>query len=354
MAVGACERASLIARAPAHGPERDPRFQIVRALDPKYALPLLLDYAHKPLVRFYGADDREAAEWLLADASRRSDFSVVAAHRGVTAGIACLSRLPWESEVFGLPMGTVPLIAASGDRDRSGEIYRGLLWSLCATARDQGLEHLSCRVPAGDMALVEAAGRSGFLLADSTLEYVWRPYRDNETTTGRWQIRQARDEDIEPLAELAREAFLERTATRFRNDPHLPGDRVGALYAQWTRQSCRGEFADATMVALDAGEPVGFLTCKVERELSRHLGRTLATIGIGAVHPEHEGQGLLTALVQGVMRWCAEQNVRLVRSRIMIQHVTSSWTALRTGARQIAAFHTFHKWLGRDNAAGVH
>ena len=354
MAVEACERVSLIARPPADSPEGDLRFRSLRAVDPEWALPLLLAYPHKPLGRFYGADDLRTAEWLLAEASRQCELFVQATQGGAAVGVASLSRLPWESEIFGLAMGAVPLIAASGDRDRTGGIYRWLLRSLCGRARDEGLQHVSCRVPAGDTALVAAAERSGFLLADSTLEYVWRPQLDNAITTGRWEIRQAIGEDIEPLAELAREAFLERTATRFRNDPHLSPGRTGELYAHWTRQSCRGEFADATMVAVDAGEPAGFLTCKVERELSRHLGRTLATIGIGAVRPEHEGQGLLTTLVRAVLRWCAEQNVRLVRSRIMIQHVTSSWTALRTGARQIAAFHTFHKWLGPDDAAGDH
>lgn len=354
MAVEACERLSFIARPPADSPEGDLRFRILRAFDPEWALPLLLAYAHKSLGRFYGADDRRATEWLLTDASRQSELFAQATQRGAAVGVASLSRLPWESEIFGLAMGTLPLIAASGDRDRAGEIYRGLLKLLCCAARDKGLQHVSCRVPAGDVALVAAAERCGFLLADSTLEYVWRPRRDNSTTNGRWEIRQAIGEDIEPLAELAREAFLERTATRFRNDPHLPPARTAELYAEWTRRSCHGEFADATMVAVDAGEPIGFLTCKIERELSRQVGRTVATIGIGAVRPEHEGQGLLTALVHAVLRWCAEENVRLVRSRIMIQHVTSSWTALRTGGRQIAAFHTFHKWLGPYDAAGDH
>jgi GNAT superfamily N-acetyltransferase len=330
------------------------RFEVVPAPDPPRWLPVLIDYAHKPLGRFYGADDRTAAEWLLADATRKSSALVQATDRRRLIGIASLARLPWESDVFGLAMGTVPLVAASERRDHRGEISRGLLRSLCTAARDEGIEHLSCRVPAGDSLLVQAAEQCGFLLADSTLEYLWRPRANSIAAPERWQLRQAREEDAESVAELARDAFLKRTATRFRNDPHLPASRVGELYAQWARRSCRGEFADVTVVALDAGEPVGFLTCKIERDLTGSLGRTLATIGIGAVRPEHEGQGLLTALVRAVLRWCAEHNVRLVRSRIMVQHVTSSWTALRTGARQIAAFHTFHKGLGPGEAAGDH
>ena len=353
MAVEACQRVSVVARPPAQVLGDELCLEIVPAPHLQRALPLLIDYAHKPLGRFYGADDRAAAQWLLTEASRQSDIFVHAAHRQALAGIASLARLPWESEIFGLPMSSIPLIAASGCDSGASETCRALLRSLCTTARHEGLQHLSCRVPAGDLPLIQALEQSGFLLADSTLEYLWRPrVRSGESPGERWRIRESRDQDADALGELAREAFLERTATRFRNDPYLSREDVGELYAQWARRSCRREFADATMVAIDGGEPVGFLTCKLEHELSAHLGRTVGTIGIGVVRPEHEGQGLLTALVHAVLDWCAEQNVRLVRSRIMIQHVTSSWTALRTGARQIAAWHTFHKWLGPNRGAG--
>ena len=284
---------------------------------------------------------------MLADASHPSALCFQETRHGRISGIAALSPLPWESGIFGQPMASVRLIVTGGAYVEATATYERLLDRIDAAARANEVRHLSCRVPAGDSALVHAIERSGYRLMDSTLEYVWRPRAGRtEVPDRRWSIGPAGPAEAEVLAELARQSFTDRTCTRFGVDPHLSNERVGELYAQWTRLSCAGQFADVVMTATVEGRPVGFLTCKLEREFTQTVGRSLATIGIGAIAPDQEGTGLFAALGNDTLSWCAEQPIQAVRSRIMIQHVASSWAALRTGARQAAAFHTFHRWLG--------
>lgn len=325
---------------------------VVPSFDRSAVLPLLADYAHKPLGRFYSRSDQKTAEWMLADASQPPTV-LVQAGCDCIAGVAALAPLPWESNIFGLPMAAVRLIAARGDYAEAARAYRALVRQIIAAAAALGLRHLACRVPAADAALIHGAEHAGFRLMDTTLEYSWRPkVAHRRHPAGRWGIRPVVESDTDALMQLARESFVGRTGTRFGNDRRLPSHLVGRLYAEWARKSCEGTFADVVMVATFAGEPIGFLTCKIEREISRFFDRKLATIGIGAVRPDQEGQGIFAALGDAVLSWCADHGVSFVRSRIMVHHVASGWNALRTGARQTAAFHTFHKWIDGEPSRG--
>jgi len=130
-------------------------------------------------------------------------------------------------------------------------------------------------------------------------------------------------------------------------------ERTANLYAAWYRKSIDGLFADCVLIAGSDDAPAGFVTCKLEDDVSRGIGRSVAAIGICAVAQDHEGRGAPAAMFNAVVQWCARRDVHRLRSRILINNLGCAYSALRTGALPVASFHTFHKWAGEHSSAAA-
>lgn len=326
---------------------------------------LMLAYPHRPVTRHYGAEAGQVGAFLTSrvmDTLARPGAAVVAAREdGGLRGLVAVDALAFESGVFRRRMGGIPFVLAVGGAERA--VYDALIAAAEERARTMGLEHLSCRFRADDVALTHAMESAGFLLADTTLEIGWNMDRLAVVeTAGAWHVtdalgrttripklgvetRPVTEADIPAMRDLAREAFTSRTRTRFAVDPSLPRNAVGELYAQWFEKSCRGEFADYVVIATEGGRPIGFETVKLDRPLSAALGRSLALNGIGAVLPGKEGRSTGAILHCAILAWFAQNGVRFSRGRILVENIGMLRGCLTVGAQVIAGFHTFHKSL---------
>lgn len=112
----------------------------------------------------------------------------VASSRG-SAGphAACLLRqLDWETEFFGLPMGRLESMLGS---DANPEALRGLLGTVVAEARAQGVVHLAARVDIADCRTVHMPEDLGFRLMDTLVTYIYGRKERRRKMSATWDYR---------------------------------------------------------------------------------------------------------------------------------------------------------------------
>lgn len=326
---------------------------------------LLAQYPHLSITSDYGVSNDRIVQYHVSHVLARfakEGCAVYGVRAGdVLRGLACFDTLPWESGIFDRKMGSISMIAAAGEAARARPAYEALLGAVLDAARGEGFRHIACRVRVEDIVLTHCLERAGFLLADTTLEFGWKTGRIKiEEKPNTWIVtdvfnRQSRifklaatvrpftEADLPSMKALAKEAFTERTRTRYTADETLPQERTGELYAKWLENSFQGSFADVVRVAADEHGPIAFETMKLDRDLSEALGIKTALFGIAAVLPTKKGRGVLASTHCDVLKWCGENDVQFARGRVLVDNYSMQKLCLITGAALTAVFHTFHK-----------
>jgi spore coat polysaccharide biosynthesis protein SpsF len=192
---------------------------------------------------------------------------------GGGAGLAP-ERLPFESGVFGVPVGRLLPPPAPG-WDALGAAVEA--WA------EAGYWLVSCRLPEEDAAAIRALEAAGFRRVE-TLVTMRRSLEggDAEPPPG---VRRAMPGDRDAVVEIARTAF---GFDRFHADPRVPRALADRLKAAWAANGLAGR-AELALVAEEAGEVAGFnLLLKDGEE---------AVIDLIAVAPGFRGRGVGRRLV---------------------------------------------------------
>jgi len=241
--------------------------------------------------------------------------------------------LAWDSEFFGHRIARV--ISHRLDPDGLANI---LSW--CARNKIDGLYFLAD--PDHD-ATVVLAEQNGFHLVDMRLtlaldqiEKASAPGSGPDSI----QIRPAHSSDIAGLENIARTAHGD---TRFYYDQRF-ASRCSDLYATWLRRSYEG-FADQVLVAEYAGQPRGYITCRLDNndEMSGHIG----LVGVDATA---RGKGIGQALVRCSLCWFADQGVQQARVVTQARNVSAQRLYQRCGFVTHSLQMWYHKWFGISQA----
>lgn len=311
-----------------------------------------------PFRRGFGLGAEAAVQGALAalDTVARKDPDdgrVLLAHRGDrVAAVLAVARHPFESRVFGMPMARAGFaVVVPDDEQDADEAADALLEETTSLCTGWGCAHLSVLVPGDDAALVRAAIRRRWPLADSTLDFTWDLERD-ATRRGRCaddvEVRAGSPEDANVLSEMARETYTTSIRTRYLSDPHLTVEGTGQLYAEWAERACDGAFADRVAVAEARGRIVGFDMLKLDPALSEALGIGVGRKGIAAVDPAARGKGITSCMEAFLNRWHRAQGGRFNSGRVLFNNIAMQHALAKVGGVVTAAFHTFHAWLGGD------
>jgi len=117
-------------------------------------------------------------------------------------------------------------------------------------------------------------------------------------TSGRYQIREATDQDLDALVGLL--GLLFSLEADFDSDPVKQAAGLRLLMGQPRRGS--------VLVAEDDGEVVGM--CSVQTTLSTAEGAEAALVEDVVVRPEHRDHGLGRSLLAGAEDWCRSRGIR--------------------------------------------
>lgn len=185
---------------------------------------------------------------------------------------------------------------------------------------------------AGDAPTAHLAEDGGFRLMDVRVEL--RRGAGREQIDG---IREAREDDTEPLRAIARSSH---GITRFYADPGFPNERCDDLYDTWITRSLGG-WAQQVLVA-DAGDgAVGYVSCHLDD------AEPLGSIGLIAVDERARGGGIGASLARAAVGWAAGAGAETMSVVTQGRNVQ----ALRTFERAGFVVHElglwFHKWYSR-------
>ncbi len=256
-------------------------------------------------------------------------------------GLAASSRLAWDSEQFGFPAARLELLLAGGGYERSREVKTALLDALLEAQAGGGIRHVTARVDAGDFSTIHALEARGFELIDGLQTYsLPLDGAPPAAPTNGFQVRLHVPEDVARIAAIARSSYL---YDRFHADSALTAERADRINEIWLRNACRGEGADAVVVAADGGDVLGYVTCRLEREAAA-LGVLFGTIVMVATAEEARGRGVALAATLGALDWFRSQGVDLVEVGTQIRNIPASRLYERCGFRLVATTLTLRKF----------
>ncbi len=294
--------------------------------------------------------DRRAEHWLdeiRSVLSGDGSAAFVARADGRTAGLAVLADQAWETRVLGRRMTVIRHLAAAGDASQRAAVFERLLDEAVRHAEERGAECLVHRSHADDAPAIHALERHGFLLMDTLLDYVFDFARNELPASSRLppdaRVRPATAEDLDGLLEVSRRAFPVHSG-RFHSDERIPRACAVRLYEEWIR-SCVEGWADWVLAAECRGAVVGYSAWKKPSEIDRRHGIALGHYSIGAVAPEHAGQGLFRALTVEGMRLLAG-HARSIEGPTHAANVPVQRAYAALGWRVAGARHGFHRWSG--------
>lgn len=150
-------------------------------------------------------------------------------------------------------------------------------------------------------------------------------------------IRSAGLQDRATVEAIAREVYRSYPG-HYRNDPNLSSEQCDEAYVDWACRSIDSkEVADEVFVAELRGDPVGFITARIDG--------TDGEAPLGGVASAARGQGVYVSLLEHSRRWLSSQGVSrmLVRTQLTNVVVQKAWAGL--GFSPWTSQYTLHGWF---------
>lgn len=195
---------------------------------------------------------------------------------GAPAGLLLLQRLPYDTDLFGIPMAGIPQLLVRPDHPDPESIWQALLAELPRLAQAHGYKHISTRVDSADITGYHALAAANFRLMETLVSMAHDTKRRGTGTVDPadfgfdGSVREVEQRDVEALAELASKSF---GLNRYHLDKHLPERQAGHMMAQWIRNYCADQDDHQVWVAEHTGGGIaGFLGHALNRQLEKHSG----------------------------------------------------------------------------------
>ena len=305
--------------------------------------PLIEAYPFKPYRNYRVLSRRRQ------DAVMRAELDAALRQTGgfglIGDGAAVLVRpQPWDSAFFDLSMARLYLLHDAGsERTRPAGVLRLLLASAFEACRDRGIRHLSVRVDVADASAIQAFEDAGFRMMDALASYIYplkRPAPEPIKEMG--VLRLYTPDDREQILEITREAYRGFRG-RYHLDPHLPQERSDALYVEWAKKACDGEWADVVLVT-ENGEGLvhGWASYKQIEPVSTVGETPIRGGGLGACRRDKPGAyaGLLRAATERIHGGGA---VTEMQTQIFNFATIRLYESVNT--QFVRADYTLHAWL---------
>jgi dTDP-4-amino-4,6-dideoxy-D-galactose acyltransferase len=241
--------------------------------------------------------------------------------------------LEWDSRFFGFRIARVTTNRLTPERLKA-------IRSWCEAMRIACLYFLA---DSSDRRTAWLAHEASFRLVDLrvTLESDVKGLNSGRDAGGTYAVRPSTPADIQVLRTIARQSHH---ASRFYYDPNFPTALCDALYETWITKSCEG-YADVVLVPELGGRVAGYVSC--------HLGGNgTGRIGLLAVAPDAQSQGIGRLLVEASRRWFAQQGMG--RATVVTQGRNADAQRLyqRGGfiTRSVEEWH--HRWFEQPATGG--
>lgn len=131
-------------------------------------------------------------------------------------------------------------------------------------------------------------------------------------------------------------AFESGKYSRFFLDKNFKLNKFQELYRKWVDNSILKIFADETLIYQEDNQIMGFVTYKINNEM--------ATIGLIAVHPDFQGKGIGSKLLQFVENKLAKKKVKTLLIPTQQNNVSACHFYKKQGYKIYETTFVKHYW----------
>jgi len=252
-------------------------------------------------------------------------------------GLGVVEESKWDSEHFGIKIGKARFLYFSPTCSLDHRVV--FLQKLKNVLASENYDLLFVRTPLTEMLTVNALERQSAILTDVLVAF----YKDLDdlkspsVSINGIKIEEASKQDEDRLSQIAEDIF---EFDHFHADPFLPRWKSDKLYAKWAVNSLYG-LADKVLVAKKGKDPIGFITCKINRLGQRY---TYGSIDLVGVTNESRRLGIGTLLVSEALRW-----FRGKVSSVYVGTQAGNLAAMRLysklGFKPVCSEATIHLWI---------
>jgi len=319
------------------------------SIDLKSLKALLEKTGFTPYAGIPGLNSNSIQIWLdeLSQSSKEKNL-ILEKEKDSIVGAASLEALPFDTDLYGIPMAKISFLEALGDAPQLKKRQKSLIDKIFEMCQKEGTQHLSIRALPNQLSLIHSLEEKGFYMVAglSTLLLDLKKFQ-YENKNSQVKIRPFIESDLEPLCEISLQSFGNPLdwMDRSHADPHLPKDKSDELYVRWFRNCCNGSQADQVLVAELDGKPVGYIALKLESGGPLKSGVRVGNIPLNAVDPDHRQKGIYAALVQEGLKWFSVQvDWVTIKTQVTTLPVHKTWQRLGAQVSQIE--YAFHKYFG--------
>jgi len=205
----------------------------------------------------------------------------------------------------------------------------------------QNVQFLIARCSTRELNTLQAMESAGFLIMDTLIYFYFDLLRKTLPERRQVTIRSVRPQDIEVIADVARQAFR-GYESHYHADLRLDRSACDDLYVDWAVRSCtQKDMADEVLVAEANNEVFGFLALK-------STGNNEADCRLYAVSHQTQRKGVGQALLIEALYWGKSKGLNALMISTQITNIASQKSCIRVGFEPYCSFHTFHKWFHKD------
>lgn len=191
----------------------------------------------------------------------------------------------FNTEIFGIKMANI--IGLDGTITNKEVEY------ILTVAAEKGYDNICVKIDTREKHLTNLFLYNRFALVDTQVMYSIPIYHSNfcEEKVNGYFIAKYQNECIEQITKIAKGAFK---IDRFHSDPLLPAEKSDMYYEKWAENLCKG-LADEIYVVIEQknSSVVGFISVTYKDKT--------AIVGLAAIKPEYQGNGLFTYMMSEVI-----------------------------------------------------
>jgi dTDP-4-amino-4,6-dideoxygalactose transaminase len=241
--------------------------------------------------------------------------------------LRCITSLDFDTEALGVKTGKLSSADCPAEslpravEGASRESFELLYWSMPIQSDSSPANILAC-VP-------------GYLVSVNVeLELDVDREHSSTSPSPSMKIEEASIEKKTEVAAIVSLALISGEKSRFKCDPSLTDYQYRKVYTQWAHNCLHYRAADAVFVSHIKDNPAGMITLEIRGEV--------ATIGLLAVFPGFQRQGVGTSLLRHAVRWARKKGAGTLK--VTTQRINSGALGLYRSfgfapASRVAMYH---------------
>jgi hypothetical protein len=277
----------------------------------------------------------------LYDSLEKGSHIILAEENNKFLGLLAGGKLEWDSKHFGVEIGNIKYLFASGDYVEKKQLSRELIEQFTKTSN---LQLVIARSHTEDTSLIHALEESSFQLMDTLVTHNFDFKNRVAEFEEKCKIEPLKNETPE-LKKIAKTCFSESKVStdHFHADHRLDEIKSDALYEKWIEEASKDKDTVVLVAKID-NQPVGFITGKINHQFNRFSNKKIGILVLSGVSPEYRQAQVYTSMIHATLRWFSDKvDIAELGTQIGNYSVQRVWP--KFGTKIVRSQNTWHMWI---------